>query len=148
MGLGAVFGVDLATRAGTRARRIATGRESVMGIFSWFGSRKSAGNSKRGRHRSRNPGRSPDINPSLVRRNVESPALREREEAAAADVARVLGEDRPGGGYTGGNPSLVRRNVESPGLQEREEAAAEDVARVREDDKYFAPDAPDKRGNR
>jgi hypothetical protein len=74
-----------------------------MGIFSWFGSRKSAGNagnagkaSKRGRHRSGQPVMDPGGGgrPSLVRRNVESPELQELEDAAAADVARVRQDDK------------------------------------------------------
>ena len=74
-----------------------------MGIFSWFGSRKSAGNAgKRGRHRSGQRVMDPGVGrPSLVRRNVESPELQEVEDAAAADVARVreadphFGDDSP-----------------------------------------------------
>jgi hypothetical protein len=66
-----------------------------MGIFSWFGSRKSAGNEgKGGRHRRgqriMDPGGG---RPSLVRRNVESTELSEVERAAAADVARVRQSD-------------------------------------------------------
>ena len=65
-----------------------------MGIFSWFGSRKSAGNAgKRGRHRSGQRIMDPGGEPSLVRRNVESPELSEVERAAAADVARVRQSD-------------------------------------------------------
>ena len=66
-----------------------------MGIFSWFGSRKSAGNAgKRGRHRSGQPVMDPGGGyPSLVRRNVESPELDEVQRAAAADVARVRQSD-------------------------------------------------------
>jgi hypothetical protein len=62
-----------------------------MGIFSWFGSRKSGGNAgKRGRHRSGQPVMDPGGGyPSLVRRNVESPELEEVQRAAAEDVARV-----------------------------------------------------------
>jgi hypothetical protein len=55
-----------------------------MGIFSWFGSRKSA--SKPGKHR-KGP-------PSLVRVNEESPKLQRIEEAAAEDVARVREDDK------------------------------------------------------
>ena len=67
-----------------------------MGIFSWFGSRKSAGNAgRRGRHRSGQRVMDPGVGrPSLVRRNVESPELSEVEEAAAADVARVEQDDK------------------------------------------------------
>ena len=67
-----------------------------MGIFSWFGSRKSAGNAgKRGRHRSGQRVMDPGAGrPSLVRRNVESPELQEIEDAAAADVARVRQDDK------------------------------------------------------
>jgi hypothetical protein len=66
-----------------------------MGIFSWFGSRKSAGSaSKRGRHRSGQRIMDPGGPPSLVRRNVESPELSEVEQAAAADVARVREDDK------------------------------------------------------
>lgn len=66
-----------------------------MGIFSWFGSRKSAGNAgKRGRHRSGQRVMDPGGGyPSLVRRNVESSELSEVERAAAADVARVRQSD-------------------------------------------------------
>jgi hypothetical protein len=66
-----------------------------MGIFSWFGSRKSAGNAgKRGRHRSGQPVMDPGGGyPSLVRRNVESPELGEVQRAAAEDVARVRQSD-------------------------------------------------------
>ena len=63
-----------------------------MGIFSRFGSRKSAG--KRGRHRSGHPVVDPGDPPSLVRQNVESPELQEIEDAAAADVARVREDDK------------------------------------------------------
>jgi hypothetical protein len=69
-----------------------------MGIFSWFGSRKSAGSaSKRGRHRSGQRVMDPGVGGgrrSLVRRNVESPELQEVEDAAAADVARVRQDDK------------------------------------------------------
>jgi hypothetical protein len=67
-----------------------------MGIFSWFGSRKSARNAgKRGRHRSGQRVMDPGAGrPSLVRRNVESPELQEVEDAAAADVARVRESDK------------------------------------------------------
>jgi len=51
-----------------------------MGIFSWFGSRKSRGKHSRPR--------------SLVRTNVESPKLRDLEQAAAADVAKVEEDDK------------------------------------------------------
>jgi hypothetical protein len=52
--------------------------ESVMGIFSWFGSRKARGRHSRPR--------------SLVRSRYETPKLKKIEEGAAADVA-VVEED-------------------------------------------------------
>jgi hypothetical protein len=96
MGLTGVIGVDLAISGAlirtTRAPHQALARESVMGIFSWFGSRKSA--TKRGRHRSGQRVVDPGGPPSLVRLNVESPELQEIEDAAAADVARVREDDK------------------------------------------------------
>ena len=54
-----------------------------MGLFSWFGSRKSG---KPGRHRAGSR--------SLVHTNEESPKLQRVEEAAAEDVARVQEDDK------------------------------------------------------
>jgi len=54
-----------------------------MGLFSWFGSRKSG---KPGRHRAGSR--------SLVHINEESPKLERVEEAAAEDVKRVQEDDK------------------------------------------------------
>jgi hypothetical protein len=54
-----------------------------MGLFSWFGSRKSG---KGGRHRAGSR--------SLVYTNEEPPKLQQEEEAAAEDVERVQEDDK------------------------------------------------------
>ena len=51
-----------------------------MGIFSWFGSRKSADK--------------PDKPRSLIRTRYETPKQEKIDEAAAADVARVEEDDK------------------------------------------------------
>lgn len=51
-----------------------------MGVFSWFRSRKSA--DRPGKHR------------SLIRTRYDTPKQRKKDEAAAADIARVQQDDK------------------------------------------------------
>lgn len=72
---------------GGRARRSELTREPVMGIFSWFRSRRSADDEAEAETETDQPH-------SLIRLRYDDPADDEMHRAAAADVAAVEEDDK------------------------------------------------------